>query len=133
MKTRKLTPLSRLGLTVLFLLSGLAAPVSPADSAPLAAPSLRALKLSGVRPGGILAVDDIEVPFSSALNTFTWGITLEAWVKRTDASRFESIVCNGWQQSYCLSLNGGKLRFTTGSADFLDSQGNVPAGAWIHV
>jgi concanavalin A-like lectin/glucanase superfamily protein len=68
------------------------------------------------------------------LNMFSYGITLEAWVKRNDASRSESIVCNGWQQSYCLSFAGSKVRLqTSGGASYMDSQGSVPAGVWTHV
>ncbi len=88
----------------------------------------------GARPGGTFSTEYIEVPYSSpSLEVFS-AITLEAWVKRNDASRSESVICNDHTRSYCLFFTGGNLTLTlnNGSPVFF-STGTVPAGIWTHV
>jgi hypothetical protein len=125
---------TQLMLILVMLLSSILIGSRSTQQTAYAAVGQNAFVLSGNRPESGFQLDYIEVPYSSSLNAFTWGITLEAWVKRNDANRFESIVCNGWQQSYCLSFAGSKVRLqTSGGASFMDSQGSVPAGTWTHV
>ncbi|MCC6188185.1 MAG: hypothetical protein IT318_04095, partial [Anaerolineales bacterium] len=122
----------------------LAQPVAPAFSAgpraPATAPAAPSLvgqysfKLSGNTTGSGFLQDYIQVPYASNLNSFPYGITLEAWVRRDNAARYESIICNGWMQSYCLSFAGAKVRLqTNGGASFVDSASDVLAGAWTHI
>jgi hypothetical protein len=90
--------------------------------------------LTGIRPGGVFPLSYIQIPYSYYLNSFPNGITLEAWVRRDDASRYESVICNGWMLSYCLSFAGSKIRLqTSGGASYVDSAGDVPAGVWTHI
>ncbi len=104
-----------------------------AVSAPLSA-GQNSFQLFGFRPESGYPLSYIQVPYSLNLNNFSLGITLEAWVRRDDASRYESVICNGWQQSYCLSFAGPKVRLqTSGGASYLDSVSDVPAGKWTHI
>ena len=77
----------------------------------------------------------VEVPYGAGLNTGGGQITIEAWVKRNETNRNETIVGNGWLTSYWFGFaSDGKLRFTPyGSAGLVDSNSVVPAGVWTHV
>jgi hypothetical protein len=109
----------------------------PADQPELAAPAAvgqNSFSLLGARPGDPFPLNYIEVPYSSALNNFPNGITIEAWVKRNNASRNESVVCNDWDRSYCLMFLGGRVRFlSNGFGSRMDSVGTVPTGVWMHI
>jgi hypothetical protein len=69
------------------------------------------------------------------LNPTGGQITIEAWVKPNAANRNETIIGNGWKNSYWLGLSGtGKLRFSPhGSSGLVDSVGTLQAGEWTHV
>jgi hypothetical protein len=69
----------------------------------------------------------ISVTRTLALNSFN-AITLEAWVKRQDASRTEIVVCNDPVFSYCLGFTGNRVFFdTNGSNDQLLSNSTITA------
>ena len=109
----------------------------PADQQPLAAPTAvgqNSFSLLGARPGGAFPLSYIEVPYSPTLNYFPAGFTIEAWVKRNDASRNESVLCNDWDRSYCLMFLGGHVRLlSNGYGSRMDSLGVVPTGVWTHI
>ena len=110
-------------------------PVQPVVQAvPQAAVGQNSASFLGVRPGDVFPTEYVEIPYSDpALETFS-AITLEAWVKRVDATRSEAILCNDLQYSYCLSLSGSQLKLNLRSATtFFLSAGSVPAGIWTHV
>jgi Peptidase family C25/Concanavalin A-like lectin/glucanases superfamily/PQQ-like domain len=119
----------QISLVLLLLLTNLPLLRQIGPSAALAAAGQNALVLGGS--------SYISVPNSAALNPSS-GITIEAWVKRSDASRCETIAGNNYIQSYwfgfCAGLAGNKLRFYThGSGSAVDSVGGVPANIWTHV
>ena len=81
---------NQLMLAIMMLLPSILVGARATQHAAYAAVGQNAFVLSGNRPESGFQLDYIEVPYSSSLNTFTWGITLEAWVKRNDSSRVES-------------------------------------------
>jgi Peptidase family C25/Concanavalin A-like lectin/glucanases superfamily/PQQ-like domain len=108
------------------------------SSAPVVnAPTLNssnALALSGSAPSGIINNSYVEVPYAADLNTTGMSITIEAWVKRSDASRCETLVGNGHLTSYWLGFCTARLRFYShGTGTSVDSNASVPAGVWTHV
>ncbi|MCX7859880.1 MAG: C25 family cysteine peptidase [Chloroflexus sp.] len=106
----------------------------PPSSIALAAAGQNSFSLSGVRPGDPFPLNYIEVPYSWSLNNFPAGITVEAWVKRNNASRNESVLCNDWDRSYCLMFLGDHVRFlSNGFGSRMDSVGTVPTGVWTHI
>ena len=59
-------------------------------------------------------------------------MTLQAWVKRDDAARCETILSAHFTNSFWFGFCSGKLRFyRTGT--FADADVDVPAGQWTHV
>ncbi len=75
----------------------------------------------------------ISVTRTLALNSFN-AVTLEAWVKRQDASRTEMVVCNDPAFSYCLGFSGGQVFFdTNGTNAQLLSNSTVGANYWVHI
>ena len=75
----------------------------------------------------------ISVTRTLAMNSYT-AITLEAWVKREDASRTEVVVCNDPAFSYCLGFIGGQVFFdTNGTNAQLLSTHTVGANDWVHI
>ncbi len=106
----------------------------PAQPVPQAVVGQNSASFLGARPGGPFPTEYVEVPYSTpSLEVFS-AITLEAWVKRNDATRSESVICNDHTRSYCLFFTGGNLSLTlnNGSPVFFSS-GTVPAGIWTHV
>ncbi len=73
----------------------------------------------------------VEIPFAPDLNGFT-AVTIEAWVKR-EATRCETLVGNGWQESYWLGFCNGPLRFYQADGRRADGSSLVPPGYWVHV
>lgn len=96
--------------------------------------ALTSLALAGSAPGGTFAINSyVEIPYSAALNYMS-SITIEAWVKRTDASRCETLVGNNLNLSYWLGFCNYKLRFYGhGSGSYVDSNASIPANVWTHV
>src|SRR5829696_4391489 len=103
--------LTRLGLLLLLLLAQV--PIAPqaGPAVVFAAGENKSLIFMGRPPNPIFGGGYISVPYSPALNPGGGKITIEAWVKRNDVSRCETLVANGWQQSYWLGFCDGKLRF----------------------
>lgn len=77
----------------------------------------------------------IEVPYAAALNPNGGHITIEAWVKRNEVDRSETILGNGWKTSYWLGFSSvGKVRFTpNGQPRLEDSTSVIEPGEWRHI
>jgi hypothetical protein len=73
----------------------------------------------------------VMIPFAHDLNSLT-AITIEAWVKRS-TRRCETVVGNGWLQSYWLGFCTGPMRFYHGSGQQVAGAAAIPAGQWIHI
>lgn len=127
----------RLFLSLIMFLSlffGILSPASPTVK-PISAAinSLHSFYFSGNRPESGFQLSYIEIPRTLALNSIKQ-VTLEAWVKRTDASRNETVVCNDHSVSYCLGFQGGKVFFTTnGAFSQILSTSTVGPGYWVHI
>ncbi len=117
---------------VLFLVA--IAPVYGQPAPPsLATVGANSFSLLGARPGDSFPLAYVEVPYTWSLNHVA-DLTIEAWVKRDNASRNETIVCNDWDRSYCLRFIGGRIRFSSnGFGSAMDSNGTVPTGVWTHI
>ena len=117
----------RLFMILIVLLSS--APAARPAAAQPAAPDLQtdnSLSLAG-------SDGYARVAHSSELNNLN-AITIEAWVWRNNTSRGETIVGNGWTESYWLGFSPtGKLRFIGHGGDIVDSNTTVTAGRWTHV
>jgi hypothetical protein len=126
-------------LPLLLLLLGLLTAEQPVGYASPVAVGDHALYLTGSRPpsnpNDIDQSGYVEVPYSTALNPSGGAITIEAWVKRNETNRNETIVGNGWQTSYWLGFSStGKLRFIPhGFGSIVDGNSAVPSGQWVHV
>ena len=121
----------RLLVSILVVLASLLSPVQP-NLTPASAAIItdRAMYFPATLGGGGAY---ITVPRTSSLNDLTQ-ITLEAWVKRVDASRTETMICNQYAFSYCLGFIGGQIFFTTnGSSSQVTSTGTVAANQWTHI
>ncbi|HVN54854.1 MAG TPA: LamG-like jellyroll fold domain-containing protein [Anaerolineaceae bacterium] len=96
--------------------------------------TLHSFYFSGIRPGRMFQVSDISINRDLYLNSLTQ-VTLEAWVKRVNASRNETVVCNDYGSSYCLSFTGSKVFFRTnnGASSEVLSTANVEANYWVHI
>ena len=131
--------ISQFAIILILVVSNIAAgafqPASQlAQAAPQAVVGQNSASFLGARPGGTFPPEYVEVPYNDPrLETFS-AITLEAWVKRNDASRSESIICNGHVLSYCLYLTGSQLSLNLNNGGpIFSSNGAVPAGIWTHV
>jgi hypothetical protein len=75
--------------------------VQSASTMAPAAVGQNSLWLMGVRPGGFPDLSGyVAVGYSRALNPSSGGITIEGWVRRIAADRHETLVGNGWRDSY---------------------------------
>ncbi|MBI1729344.1 SBBP repeat-containing protein [Candidatus Acetothermia bacterium] len=73
----------------------------------------------------------VSIPYSANLNP-TDAITIEAWVKPTE-SRCETLVGNGYQQSYWLGLCSN-TRFYYGNGKIIPDSTTTPKlNEWIHI
>ncbi len=75
--------------------------------------------------------DYVEIPFADDLNNLS-AITIEAWVKREDY-RCETVVGNGWRESYWLGFCNQPIRFYHTGYKRVDGRTSIPPGQWIHV
>ena len=123
--TSRLTTLVLAAAAVVALLLAIVGPVLAVPAPKLAPTAPGSLQLDGVSAY-------IEVPYAVDLNTLD-AMTLEAWVKRTDATRCETLVGNGWQTSYWLGLCSAPVRFYGGGGLFADGTATIPAGTWTHI
>ncbi len=123
-------PLRRFGLVfILVLLFSLAYGVYPSTPTGASAPAgVGAAKHSLLLDGD---GDYVEIPFADDLNNFS-AITIEAWVKRT-ASRCETVVGNGWRESYWLGFCYGPIRFYHTGYQWVDGKTPIPPGQWTHI
>jgi len=60
-------------------------------------------------------------------------MTVEAWVRREDAARCETVVGRNWQSSFWLGFCSNGLRFYRSGGSYADADLNVSADAWTHV
>ncbi len=60
-------------------------------------------------------------------------MTVEAWVLRRDSARFETIVSQGYRDSFWFGFAGDRLRFYRSGGAHVDSTVGVPVGQWTHV
>lgn len=60
------------------------------------------------------------------------GITVEAWIRPSTISGFQTIVGKGFATAYWLGINSGKIRFWTGGAS-KDGTTVVPVSEWSHL
>lgn len=105
------------------------------------APSLRSTSFqalsgtTGFSEGRSLQLDGsdayVEIPYAQELN-FLNAITIEAWVKRA-GTRCETVVGNGWLESYWLGFCYAAIRFYRGSGTAVDGSASIPAGEWAHI
>jgi len=129
------TIIIRIVLAAVFLLVGFYLPSASSPFIP-SMPNVadeNAVLLPGVQLVG--SSGHIEIRYSSDLNPSGGGITIEAWVKRDALNRHETLVGNGYRDSYWLGFSSqGKLSFTPyGNKGEVESSGVVPAGIWTHV
>jgi hypothetical protein len=112
-------------LATLLPLAGPAAPLA------LAAPGDHAISLNGTS-------QNVRLAYGGDAN-FTGSITIEAWVKRSSETRCETIVGNGYLDSYWFGICGSepgepaRLRFYRGEGASADGSAAIPAGVWTHV
>jgi Peptidase family C25/Concanavalin A-like lectin/glucanases superfamily/Fibronectin type III domain/PQQ-like domain len=117
--------------SLILLTSSLTSFPVPAIPAIAAVQTLHSYYFSGNTPP--FAEAYISVNRTLALNSFN-AITLEAWVKRVDATRNETVVCNDPQFSYCLGFQGSQVFFSTnGSSSQVLSTGTIGANYWVHI
>jgi ligand-binding sensor domain-containing protein len=85
----------------------------------------RALNLSGT--------GYVEIAHDSGLNTPS-SITVEAWVRRNNDTRCETVVGKGWQTSWWLGFCNQVIRFYgSGSFSAEDGVTPIPANVWTHI
>lgn len=64
----------------------------------------------------------------------TDAITIEAWVKRNNANRCETVIGKDWETSYWLGFCNDTIRFyRDGFATLIDGTTPIPAGEWVHI
>jgi hypothetical protein len=128
-------------LVLLYTLPGFSGTLVPGvtsivQAEPLAAVN-HAIYLPGTLPpsSGFDLSGKIEIPYSSQLNFNGGALTITAWINRDTLARAETILGNGWQESYWFGFTPtGNLRFTPdGFAHHADSTATIPAGKWTHV
>lgn len=117
-----------LALVTLAALLPLAGPAAPPA---YAAPGDNSIRLNGTN-------QNVQMPYSTGAN-FSGSITIEAWIRRDSASRCETIVGNGYQDSYRLgfcadgSSDPARLHFYRGDGAYARGTTPIPAGVWTHV
>ena len=79
--------------------------------------------------------DYVSVPDDAALDLDdASGFTIEAWVRRDDASRDEAILGKNRTTSYWLGFSEGVITFYSGGSGTLqDGDASVPADVWTHI
>jgi hypothetical protein len=116
-----------LAAAALFMLTIGPSQTAPANAATPPPRVTRSLSLTGA--------GHIAVPHSPALNPTASAFTVEAWVRRNDASRCETVVAKGYQTAWWLGFCSGPIRFyASGSAGgSVDGATTIPAGVWTHI
>ena len=108
----------------------------PSGNTAYAAVGQYSLSLPGVRPDPDLDQSGyLEVPYASDLNPSGGEITIEAWVKRNGSDRLETVVGNGYFNSYWFGFSStGELNFHPHGFDSgVIGNGTVYAGVWTHI
>jgi len=110
-------PSSRFSISLFSItLLSLAAPINPSHAT---------LSVAGA--------GSVRVPHTAAL-TPTSGVTIEAWVRRNDAGRCETIVGKNFQRGLWLGFCPNKIRFyPNADNDYVEGISDVPAGVWTHI
>lgn len=75
----------------------------------------------------------VTIGHDSALNP-TFAITVEAWVRRNNDTRCETVVAKGYLSSWWLGFCNEKIRFYgSGSGSLQDGNTSIPAHVWTHI
>lgn len=74
-----------------------------------------------------------QVRFAAAAYAPSNTLTLEAWVRREDEDRCETIVAQNFTTSFWFGFCSGRLRFYRQGGAPIDAAANVPAQRWTHV
>ena len=75
----------------------------------------------------------VEIPHAAALNPTGW-ITVEAWVRRNDDSRCETVISKGFTSAWWLGFCSGRIRFYgSGFGSLQDGLTDIPARVWTHI
>lgn len=75
----------------------------------------------------------LRVPNAPVLNP-TRGITIEAWVRRANTERCETVVGKNVNNGYWLGFCSGAIRFfTNGISSWRDGNRIISAGVWTHI
>jgi hypothetical protein len=75
----------------------------------------------------------VAIPHNAALNPTT-AFTVEAWVRRNNDSRCETIVAKGFETAYWLGFCNTRIRFyASGPGSWEDGNTAVPANLWTHI
>jgi len=97
----------------------------PVVARPPAAVGDAALRLDGA--------GHVAVPHHPVLNP-SGALTIEAWVRRLEASRCETVVGKNFRVGYWLGFCGDKIRFyTNGTGSSATGSNIVPPGVWTHI
>ncbi len=110
--------------------------LQPTDNTAYAAVGEYSLSLPGVRPDPPSDQSGyLEVPYAADLNPSGGQITIEAWVKRNASDRLETVVGNGYFNSYWFGFaNSGELNFHPHGFDSgVIGNGTVYADVWTHI
>ncbi len=108
----------------------------PGEAPAYAAAGEYSLSLLGLRPDGELDQSGyLEIPYAANLNHSGSAITIEAWVKRSAQDRHETLVGNGYLDSYWLGFaSTGQLSFRPhGIGSGVTGNATVYAGVWTHI
>ncbi len=77
--------------------------------------------------------DYVQVPNHPDLNPAT-AITIEAWVRRADTGRCETVVGKDYISGYWLGFCSQRIRFyTSGQGSAQDGVHSIPANEWTHI
>ena len=77
----------------------------------------------------------VVVSHHSELNP-TWALTVEAWVRRREDSRCETVVAKGFQSAWWLGFCSQRIRFYARggqSGSMQDGVTLIPANVWTHI
>jgi hypothetical protein len=77
--------------------------------------------------------DYLRIPDHPEINPLE-AISIEAWVKRVDSTRCETVVGKDFTAAYWLGFCSNKIRFYAhGSGSSVDGNASIPADVWTHV
>jgi len=125
-----------LAVLIVLILVLVSTAIPPGGKPAHAAAGQFSLSLPGERPGPLFDPSGyLEIPYASALNPSGGSITIEAWVKRNAGDRLETVVGNGYLNSYWLGFSSdGKINFHPHGLSSMEvGNGTVYLGVWTHI